>query len=250
MSSAAESARSRPEAAAVGRSSIDLPSLDRASLLSHLTHQIAHELRNPCTIIGGFAALLKRTLDPADRMNEYADIILEETRKMEKSLDVVLNFSSAVSKERTTTDLNEIVTAGIKQLQTRVPSSAESITWATREGPMPVFVNREQATRSLFDILDLIRSSLPDEVRLDVRTTAAEGINRVELDFTAPSESRAETERLLAGLFGSHDPAAGLRLTLALESIKLNEGEFGLARGVDRKLFAYVQYPAVGGTHV
>jgi hypothetical protein len=183
-------------------------------------------------------------------MSEYAGIIMDEIKKMEKSLDAVLNFSNTVSENRTTIDLNEIVTAGIEQLRTRVPSLAESITWATREGPMPVLVNREQATRSLFDILDLVRSSLPAEVRLDVRTATAEGVNRVELDFAAPAESHGEVERLLGSLFGSEDPAVGLRLTLALESIKLNEGEFGLARGAGRNLFAYVQYPAVGGSYV
>jgi signal transduction histidine kinase len=71
--------------------------IERLGEAAALLREIVHQLRNPCTIIGGFAALLNRRLDPADKLSEYAETILDETLKMERFLDYFLTCAENVS---------------------------------------------------------------------------------------------------------------------------------------------------------
>jgi nitrogen-specific signal transduction histidine kinase len=47
---------------------------------------VAHEIRNPLTSVGGFVKKLASTLAPSSKGWEYAQIILEEARKLEQAL--------------------------------------------------------------------------------------------------------------------------------------------------------------------
>jgi len=47
---------------------------------------IAHEIRNPLTIVGGFVRRLARSIDPTSDKWQYMEIILKETKRLEQVL--------------------------------------------------------------------------------------------------------------------------------------------------------------------
>jgi|WetSurMetagenome_2_1015567.scaffolds.fasta_scaffold00115_17 HD-like signal output (HDOD) protein len=49
--------------------------------------EIAHEIRNPLTVIGGFAGKLEKKLDPQSEEWQYVKIIVEESRRLESTID-------------------------------------------------------------------------------------------------------------------------------------------------------------------
>ncbi|MCK4574578.1 MAG: histidine kinase, partial [candidate division Zixibacteria bacterium] len=56
--------------------------IEKMSVIGELTASIAHELRNPLTIIGGFANLMLNA-GVTDEQREYLNIIASETRRSE-----------------------------------------------------------------------------------------------------------------------------------------------------------------------
>jgi hypothetical protein len=77
----------------VAESTQRLLKVERLSVLGQITSQVAHELRNPLTIIGGFAHSILKKMDAHDTDQEYLKIITKETERMENILNNVLNFS-------------------------------------------------------------------------------------------------------------------------------------------------------------
>ncbi len=219
------------------------------SILSNLTHQLAHELRNPCTIIGGFAALLKRNLNSADKLSEYARIIMEEVQRVEKTLDDVLSFSKSLLDTRAMVDLNELVTEAVESGVADVFASAGAIEVCRNENVLPALVNREQAVQSLRDILAVMRSALPDEVGIRLKLKESGRHNCIEIGFVVEESDRAKTEQRLAALFSSGSRATGLRLTLAIESIRHSGGEFELIGTSSSCTRVCIAYPATEETY-
>ena len=72
----------------------DLPSFDslraredRNEEMAHTLQAVAHEIRNPLTVVGGFARRLAKTIDPSSDGWKYVEVILEEAKRLERALD-------------------------------------------------------------------------------------------------------------------------------------------------------------------
>jgi nitrogen-specific signal transduction histidine kinase len=81
--------------------------------LGEMTANIAHEIKNPLVIIGGFTKRLAKKVRLDHTENKYVEIILKEVVRLEAILDEILNYvkeSPMVFKECTVSDfIDELV---------------------------------------------------------------------------------------------------------------------------------------------
>ena len=61
--------------------------------------RLMHELRNPLTAIGGFARLAYTKECPEDRLRQYTKIIFDQSLRLEKVFDKVLQHLRAVAEQ-------------------------------------------------------------------------------------------------------------------------------------------------------
>lgn len=66
---------------------------EKLATIGEMSASIAHELKNPLVSVGGFARRLERTLDPQHPGWRFANIIQQESERLEKMLDEILSFS-------------------------------------------------------------------------------------------------------------------------------------------------------------
>ncbi len=57
--------------------------------VTYTLQAVAHEIRNPLAVVGGFARRLAKTIDPSSDGWKYIEVILEETKRLEQALDEV-----------------------------------------------------------------------------------------------------------------------------------------------------------------
>ena len=66
--------------------------MERLSVMGETSAIVAHELRNPLVAIGGFARALLRNLEDGDPNRQFAQIITEETARLERIIHDLLDF--------------------------------------------------------------------------------------------------------------------------------------------------------------
>ncbi len=71
-----------------------LAQAEKLSAIGRLTQNIAHEIRNPLTSVGGFVRRLEREVADGTKAKEYAGLILSDVGRLEIILKNVLTFSS------------------------------------------------------------------------------------------------------------------------------------------------------------
>lgn len=84
--------------------------MEKMALVGKLTANIAHSIRNPLTIIGGFARTLSRSTDLDDSRRTYIESIVKEARKLEEVLQEVLTYSESLHPTLDLWDVNQLLT--------------------------------------------------------------------------------------------------------------------------------------------
>ena len=218
--------------------------------MAELTYLIAHELRNPCTIIGGFAALLNRLVKPADKEGEYARIIMQESVRMEKAIDAVLEFSQALGAERRQVELGDLATSAVEEFRSRHALSRINLSVAAGDTSLSVFVVPDQMVGALIEIMGHLLAASSQKLELELKVESESELGRIYLMPTLPDKEQSEIRALVASVVAPERDPDTLPLTLARESLRLNDCSLELAAESSGQTYLYVEMPLSEGNNV
>ncbi len=82
---------------------------EKLSIMASMSMYLAHEIRNPLCIIGGFTRSLLKSTTLTQQERAKIKIIEEETTKLDSILQSILNFTRREEKEYSEVDLNAVI---------------------------------------------------------------------------------------------------------------------------------------------
>lgn len=96
------------------------------------TAEVAHELRQPLAIVGGFARRLERHLESGqepdmDRQKQYLGIIITEIQRLEKILDRLIDFTKRTTITKRNVDPNDLIEYVVGIIQARITEKSLEI---------------------------------------------------------------------------------------------------------------------------
>lgn len=101
---------------------------ERLAFLGEMAASVAHEIRNPLNSISGFAQLLCERIDSGDRLHKFAEIIVDETSRIEKIVAQTLHFVKDDTIPFESIDFNEVVNSTTASLRDKLAAQAISVT--------------------------------------------------------------------------------------------------------------------------
>jgi two-component system sensor histidine kinase AtoS len=70
-----------------------LERIERLAAVGELAAAIAHEVRNPLTVVKGAVSLLPERLDDRNFLSKFSGIVIEEIARIDRTIESLLNFS-------------------------------------------------------------------------------------------------------------------------------------------------------------
>jgi PAS domain S-box-containing protein len=142
----------------------------KSKAIADHTAEVAHELRQPLAIIGGFARRIARQLDSRDQtadsgQRESCGIMISEIQRLERILSSLIDFTRHERIRLERVDPNEVIEKVLKVYQDRmIEKNLRLVTNLGKElGEVMLDPNRfEQVVRNL--VSNAIEASSPDEV--------------------------------------------------------------------------------------
>jgi two-component system NtrC family sensor kinase len=154
---------------------------EKLASLGRLTADVAHEIRNPLTALGGFARRLHKIAE-GNKEKEYAEIVLTEVDRLERILKDVLTFSrdarSHLEKQHVEETLDDIM----KIYSDLCREQSISIEIRREENLMPVLIDRDQVRQAMSNLISNAIDAMPSGGQLTL-TAGKENINGVTYIF-------------------------------------------------------------------
>ena len=129
---------------------------ERLATLGQVAAGIAHEIRNPLVGIGSTAALLRDEIDPSDEKRADLDIILNETRRLDRIVNQIIDYARPRDLMPTTWAVDGLVDEVLKLVDTRLETQRIALT-RTCPPTLAVHADRDQIKQVL---LNLCQNSL------------------------------------------------------------------------------------------
>jgi len=228
----------------------------KSKAIADHTAEVAHELRQPLAIIGGFARRMARQYDSgmirdAGGQRESCRVIITEIKRLEKILDSLIEFTRHERIHLKRVDPNDIVESVLRVNQGRFGDKDLRVKVSLEKniGEVPLDPERfEQVVRNL--VSNAIEASPPGEVVI------------VQTGFFIPSEKASEAgglesesyfemkignqgrrippdelQKIFSPFYTTKDYGTGIGLTLAKKIVEDHRGSISVKSDEDGTIF-------------
>jgi signal transduction histidine kinase len=223
--------------------------VERLSVLGQITSQVAHELRNPLTVIGGFAHSILKKMEPQDPDYEYVKIISNETERMENVLNNVLDFSKTDKSHLEMVNLNDLVDQTFEMMETEIDSTRVSILKSPSPDSSLVRANPDLIRQALLNIFRNAIWAMPQGGILSVATRQTDRLVKIEVKDTGFGIPAEHKDCIFDAFFTTKPDACGLGLTVSAEIIKNHGGNIGVESVEGKGSTFYIELPSAEGAY-
>ena len=127
--------------------------MEKMALVGRITSSIAHSIRNPLMIIGGFARAILKNTPHDDPKRDFIESIVEETRQLEGVLDDILNYSDSLYPTKDFWDVNHLVETVIQESGEALHSRGLTCKFSEGQGLKLVYIDFKQISYCVRTIL-------------------------------------------------------------------------------------------------
>jgi signal transduction histidine kinase len=143
---------------------------EKLSALGRFTADVAHEIRNPLTALGGIARRLDKRLPEGSREKNYSDLIISETTRLESILRDVLTYSEKVGNHFKRDDLNKPVAEAAPFFCDTCQERKIKLVEEYAENLPHIYIHPEHVKQAVGNIINNAIEAMPDGGTLTVST--------------------------------------------------------------------------------
>lgn len=198
---------------------------ERLAALGQLAAGVAHEIRNPLTA----ALLLFQTArkDPSagGLTEEDLDLIEQELQRIERSLQIFLDYARPPTLTRSACDLVEVVRDALALTRGRIDQQGVTVDLDVPPGGCGLDADREQLRQAVLNLILNALDATPCGGRLGLAVRAgAGGIVELTVTDTGPGISAQVLPRLFEPFATGKETGLGLGLVISKRIVEEHEG--------------------------
>jgi len=203
---------------------------EKSEALDHMMDELAHELRNPITSIGGFARRVHENLAEGDPNRKYLQIIISEVARLEKMVKNLIELKTSGISYREPANVNDLIGEVLEQFQQRHALQDIEIK-VDLMGNLPLLpVDQDHIKLALANILQNSIEAMQGVTEKTLVITSKIEADHVEIQIsdTGKGIPRDRIKNIFDPFSTSKTSGPGLGLTFALKMIQEHRGSISV----------------------
>ena len=204
---------------------------ERLTTLGLLAAEIAHEVRNPLTVVKLLFQSLNLQFDEDDPRNRDMTVITEKLHQLEDTVGNVLNFGKSNQTLHTSIDLNSIVEDTLLLVRLKLQQQEIEISSILEPDALIVDANKGQIQQALLNLILNSVHAMPNGGKIEIRTgrfkDEQESCPHLIIKDTGSGIPEDIQPHIFTSLFSGRE-GSGLGLNIVKRILKSHRGDVEL----------------------
>ncbi|MCF3649758.1 GAF domain-containing protein [Synoicihabitans lomoniglobus] len=219
--------------ARVFQSEATLRKNEQLTTLGLLAAEIAHEIRNPLTVLKLLFSTLRLDYPEGDPRKTDVRVITEKLDQLEAIVSRVLNFAKAPSSLHSRWNVSDIIEDTLVLIRLKLTQGKIQLNYDAPEQSLIVDVHKGQLQQVLLNLLINATQVMPDGGRITLSVTAehppeGDRLVRIDVSDTGPGIPAEMRDRIFDSFLSGRPDGTGLGLAIAKRILASHHGDIDL----------------------
>src|SRR4030042_5719871 len=198
---------------------------EKSGALEQMMDQVAHEIRNPLTAIGGFARKVYGRLPEGDPNKKYMHMIIEDVAVLESMIKQLIELKSMSISIKEPTNMNDIIKDSLKLFEQECIQKAIHVETDLKDDLPMIIADKKLLKRAFCNIIKNSIEAMEIGKKILKITSRMSGDNlEIQFSDTGIGISKDKIKNIFDPLVTSKIYGPGLGLTFALKIIQDHKG--------------------------
>jgi len=198
---------------------------EKSGALEQMMEQVAHEIRNPLTSVGGFARKVFNKLPEGDPNRKYMQYIIEDVAVLESMIKQLIELKSISISMKEPSNINEVIEDSLKVFEQDFAQKAIEVKTELREGLPLITADSKLLKRAFCNLIKNAIEAMESGSKTLKIMSRVDGEN-LELQFsdTGKGIAKDKIRNIFDPMVTSKVYGPGLGLTFALKIVQDHKG--------------------------
>jgi len=216
--------------------------------LAELAGSLAHEIKNPLSVIHMNVDLLSEELEESEwagvrRAISKVDMIRQQCERMETLLRDFLKFAKLRDLDMTSGSLNEQVAIVLDMFQAQAQKQAVEIVRYLDPDLPSILLHKDSLQSALINLVKNALESMPGDGQLIARTYGISGGVAIDLIDTGIGMEETTAMKMFEPFYSTKNGGSGLGLPTARKIIESHGGRIAVQSEVGRGTKFVIEFP-------
>ena len=202
---------------------------DKFTIIGEMSTYLAHEIRNPLFAVGGFANALLRSPNLGEKEKEKAQIIVDETKRLDRLVTNMLDFVRPTHVPGGTVDILTVCSDVVELMDIGYGSQGFNLEVRSGDQIPAVHGDPDAFKQCLVNLIKNSIEAMPGGGTVTLDLSLVEGEVVIKVIDQGVGMSEQEQDRAFSPFYTTKDGGSGLGLAMIKKLIEENGGRVELA---------------------
>lgn len=218
--------------------------VEKTGALEHMMDQVAHEIRNPLTAIGGFARKVYGRLPEGDQNKKYIEMIIQDVAVLEDMIKKLIDIKTMAVCFTSTTNINDVIRESLEIFEKEIKEKAVEVKTDLLDSIPLISADKKLLKRAFCNIIKNAIEAMTEVPKvLKITSEIKDDLVRVAVSDTGKGISREKLKNIFDPFVTSKVYGPGLGLTFAQKIIQDHGGNIAVDSIPDKGATFTITFP-------